>query len=424
MPMQTVECSECRKRYRIKGELSGKVLRCPTCSGQLRPAPAKGRRSLRSSIREELQFLSVDDGPPVVSGPPKPTVHLSEAPEGSPRVRKAVLLGLVGALILAVVGGGIWTYLALRPTPPPELPEDVRAAFERARQSDVPGSEERALAQWDTARRMLLAHLMSSDKRGAFADERQFAEVRITALRDILRKRHAGQPSPSTEPGRPASGPAPAQAGAPAVSAAAPARRPAAAGSSPAQGAQPGSRQPSPVERLRTLSNKVRADSRAGKARLVVDGPEDFLRWRAESWGNPLQLQLEKDGDGQGAVALTQERGAAGKWVISLDQPLDVSLYDSIAVDVEAPEPVSLSVAFWTDPGSGLFESRVKTAQKGDAGGVTFPLKGTDFKSQTTQWQYGTELQNPRNVTRVSLFFYSRSQGPIKVRNLRLIRDT
>jgi hypothetical protein len=155
-----------------------------------------------------------------------------------------------------------------------------------------------------------------------------------------------------------------------------------------------------------------------------VDGPADFLRWRAESWGNPLRLALEREGDGPGAVALTQERGGAGKWVISIDQPLDVSLYDSIAVDVEAGEPVSMSVAFWTDPGSSIFESRVKTAQKGEAGGVTFPLKGRDFKSQSTQWQYGTAIQNAKSVTRISLFFYSRSQGPIRVRNVRLIRDS
>jgi hypothetical protein len=413
--MQTLECPDCGKRYRIKDKLSGRKLRCPECSGALRPARGGGRKSLRSSIREELQFLSVDEGPPPASGPPKPTVHVSEAAGASPGLRKGVLLGLVAVFALAVLGGGIWTYLALRPTPPPELPDDVRLAMEKARQADVPGQEKRALAHWSTARRLLLGHVMTLDRPEAFAQERRVAEARIEALREALR---SGQPEP------PASGegtaeseepPETAQAAPPEEAAATAARRPQAA-PSPA-GAAPS---PAPsAERLRALTAKLRAESRAGKARLVVDEPTDFLRWRAESWGDPLQLELEG-----GAVTLTQERGGTGKWVITLDQPLDVTTYDSIAVDVEAREPVSMSVALWTEPGASIFESRIKTAQRSGGTGVSFPLKGDGFKSQLTQWQYGTELKNPNNVTRISLFFYSRSQGPIRVRNLRLIRET
>ncbi|MCK4374942.1 MAG: hypothetical protein KAX19_06410, partial [Candidatus Brocadiae bacterium] len=143
-----------------------------------------------------------------------------------------------------------------------------------------------------------------------------------------------------------------------------------------------------------------------------------------ESWADPVTLGLERQpGTGKQVIALRQQDGDNKKWVMSIDQPLDLRPYNVLTVDVQVSEPVAISLAVWTQPGSVIFESRAQTVRKGQARRLSFELKGEQFKSQTTNWQFGTELQNPANVIRITLFIYGRSKDPILIRNLRLVKN-
>lgn len=79
-----------------------------------------------------------------------------------------------------------------------------------------------------------------------------------------------------------------------------------------------------------------------------------------------------------------------------------------------------MSAAVWTEPGAVMFETPTQRLAKGERPGVSFTLKGTNFKSQITNWQFGTDIKNPGSVSRISLFIYSASKVPIGFRNVSL----
>lgn len=442
--MSILFCPDCGKRYRLQGEPGGKTLRCPQCGTELEPVTDV---PLRQRLKHELARLSAVPAADGAAGPGGARIRVAERP---PRpTRLWVLWGLLVLVAACAVGGGWWAY-ARAHRAPPELPAQVRAAIAKAERSDVPGGEEQALADWRSARGMIMVHRIRAGLPDAFQDDIDGIEARVRELQETIRRRRAALPAlqqalaearAALEAGRSREARAALEglletvqkadlretdraglrreiealmrAAASGV-AAAPARTARAA--APSAAASSGA--PSVAGGRRALAAAARRAPAAGTADVVIDGPAEALRWRAEPWGNPLTVGLEPGA----AVVVRQASGALDKWALSMDRQLDVRAYGALAFEVQSADSVKVSVAVWTSPDNGMFEAPVQTVRGGAWQAVSFALKGPGFKCQSTNWQFGAELANPGSVTRVTLLLYGRSQAPVRIRNVRLVR--
>lgn len=450
--MLTVICPECGKAYRLPDDYAGKRVRCPGCTAVFKADGDQAEAPLRVRLREELAQLAAGGAPPEEPSE-EPKLRVAER-ERRTRGRGRLLPAVVLVLLLACAGaGGMWVHLRGRGGP--QLPQNVRAALSRAQRSDVAGGELEALADWQAARRLMLSHRGSPE---SFQDELRKVEDRIAQLARTVRRRQGGLPAQqemleqarsALEAGRLAEAKGKleelladlgkadaADADLASLRKAAeelladprfgPTERPQAPEAAAAAPRRTGRAEPaaSPAERLNQRIEAVHQSSARGERVVVIDEPSGFQRWHGESWADPVTLGLERQpGTGKQVIALRQQDGDNKKWVMSIDQPLDLRLYDVLTVDVQVSEPVAISLAVWTQPGNVIFESRAQTVRKGQARRLSFELKGEQFKSQTTNWQFGTEIQNPANVIRITLFIYGRSKDSILIRNLRLVKN-
>ncbi len=375
--MPTVSCHNCRKRYRLRD--GAPLPPCPHCGSPLTADEPPPNQPLRAKLQAEMERIAAARSASA-PGASAPRVRIA------PRPRRSLLplYLLIGAAVvaLALCGAG-WALWSRTHAPAAEeaqkLKAQVQAAISEAQQADAVGRGASALTAWQIARRQVLLYQRRPQD---FQTELSFIERRIGELEGVQ-----SAPAPPVAQAGGEAGPAPPQPASPEGPAAQPA-----ATTTPA-------------------------------AAVVLDAPGADQRWQAEPWADPVTLKLDKPaGDADEFVALQQADGKAGKWVVSLSQPLDLTPYDALALDVRNDEPVSLSVAFATQPGPAVFETQTQSLEKGDHRGVAFALKGNQFKSDLTNWQFGTDIKNPAGAVKLSIFIYTRSQAPIRFRNVCLLK--
>lgn len=340
-----------------------------------------------------------------------PKVRLTERSR-RPRLGPVLLIGLIVALALCVIGGGVWLYGHGRGQATRAVEEKVRAAVAEAQRVDSPGREADALAAWQVAYRQIVLYQQSPQD---FQAEMSLTRRRIGELQDALKRAAALKPAASPAPKSPAE-PAPKAAAAAPVPPTAAASRalPTQPAAAPTQAAAAAA-----APTLAQVVATVRQSSVRGEPVVVIDAPGDLQRWQPESWADPVRVSLEENAsDGNRFVVLEQADGKAGKWVIGMDQPLDLSQYDSLTFEMRSQEPVTIAIAVRTQSPSATFESQTQSVPKADLVAVSFALKGKQFKSDLTNWQFGTEIKNPANAVKLSIFIYSRSQAPIRFRNV------
>lgn len=454
-PMFTVTCTNCGKRFRLAERHGAKLPPCPHCGAPLPADSLPEARPLRTQLKEELQRLASMKQRSGEGASEGPKLRVADRPR-----RRAPAWMLVGGLLLALAlccaGVVLWFHVQSRRQSAPSLPPEVQAALADARQADRPGREAEALAAWQKARQAIL---LTGNARHLQAELDQ-AEHRIRELGDFVRQRQAAAQALSgllqearsalqadqaaearqkldqfaarlkeaqlladdraqleeaarqLQADRRLTQPAPATAAAPSPAA----RPPVPAAPTPSRPAQPAA--PSPLQQK---VQAVHQSTTRGDPVVVIDKPEDPLRWRREPWANPLTMRLQAGpGTGERFAVIQQAPGDAGKWVVTIDQQLDLRPYESLTLDVRSDEAVSISAAVWTEPGGVMFETPTQTVPKGGRAAVAFRLKGTSFKSQATNWQFGTDIKNPGSATRVSLFIYSAAKGPVRFRNVSL----
>jgi hypothetical protein len=168
------------------------------------------------------------------------------------------------------------------------------------------------------------------------------------------------------------------------------------------------------------LAEAVHQATANGTAVVLVDGPfPGKNRWQAEDWANGATVTLAPGG---AAACLAGEEGPRGKWVASLNQPLDLSGYETLALLVRAEQDVAVAAGVWTGPEDGphLFESKPRVVQAGAWQEVAVPLDGTGFKSAGSDWEFGTRLQDPDKTQRLSIFIYSEQPTTVCWRQVQL----
>jgi hypothetical protein len=359
----------------------------------LTPDETSQRQPLREKLQAEMERLAAARSAANATAPEEPNVRLAERSCRPRLLGRLLLVGPIAALALCALGGGLWLYAHSRGQATRDTEAKVQAAVADAQRVDSPGHEADALAAWQIAYRQIILYQQSPQD---FQAEMSLAKRRIGELQDALKRAAApAQSTPKAATAAPGHSAPPTQLAAP-----------------PPQGAAA----PAPPS-LAQIIAAVRQSSVRGEPVVVIDAPGEVQRWQAESWADPVGLRLEA-AEGSRFVVLEQKDGKAGKWVVSIDQPLDLTPYDSLTLDVRNEEPVALAVAVWTQPGSAMFETPTQSLPIGDHTGVSFALKGKQFKSQRTNWQFGTEIGNPANAVRLSIFIYTRSQTPIRFRNV------
>ena len=417
--MPVLVCPDCHKRYRLTGGGGTKMPRCRQCDAELIPSSDEPDLPLRQVLKLELARLATVQSPPDSDAEVGPRLRVAE--HTPPAYGRWLLWGLLALVLVAGAGGGWWAYRRAH-RPAPELPREVKAAMAKAGRSEAAGAVEGALADWQSVRGMILAYRFDAKSPDAFGEEMRSAEDHIGRLQGVVRRRRAALPQMeqtltdarlAVEAGR---------------------RTQARKLLERMLGGLDDSGLPaSDRARLRRAAEEMLADPRLGRAPesrragagpgkgvVMIDAPGSRLRWRSESWANPATLAVEgAAGGGPRSLVVRQQDGGTGKWALSLDQALDVRGYASLALEVSAAGPVDVALGLWTGPAMVLHETRPQKAGKGT---LSFGLTGKGFKSQATNWKFSTSLKNPETVRRITLFIYGRARGPIRIRNVRLVK--
>ncbi len=370
-----------------------------------------------------------------------------------------VLLVLLVVLVAGGGGVGLWSYLAWRQPKPVDVPQVVTTAIARAERADADGDAARALLAWRAARRVILAQ---PRQHGALQSELSRIAGRIRNLSLIVRRADTGSAPPvevlaqarmALDAGRNDEAKAKAEqvladlakspAGADTASIRDQAQKlladsrlsakPKPQGRSvpqPGPKAKPAAPRGaiaapvSPQQRLKQLVDAVLQSTRRGDPMVLIDAPEGLQRWYGESWADPVRVGIEKrPGAKNDFVLLRQQDGDRGKWVVSIDQPMDLSAYDLISFEMQVREPIMVSLGVWTDPGGAIFETRAIAVAQGEPMSISFPLKGNEFKSSINNWQFGTDLKNANAASKITIFIYKRTRNPIRFRNLRVEKN-
>ncbi len=453
--MITTKCTSCGKFYSLDDVHEGKRVRCPQCATVFE-AKASRVVGLRARLKRELSALASASPDPDHDPAEGPVLRIAEHGAGRMSGRRAVLLALLVVLVAGGGGAGLWYYLAWRQPKPVDVPQAVTTAIAKAERDDAGGDAARALLAWRTVRRVILAQ---PRQHGALQSELSRVEDRIRELSLTLRRADVG-PAPPVEvlaqalmaldAGRNDEAKAKAEqvlailakspAGANAASIrdraqklladsrlsakpkpqgrSVPQPGPKAKPPAPRRAAAP---PVPPQQRLKQLVDAVLQSTRRGDPIVLIDAPEGLQRWYGESWADPVKVAIEKrPGAKDDFVLLRQQDGSHGKWVVSIDQPMDLSAYDLISFEMQVREPIMVSLAVWTDPGGAIFETRPITVADGETRNVSFPLKGNQFKSSINNWQFGTAIKNRSAASKITIFIYKRTRNPIRFRNLRL----
>ncbi len=175
---------------------------------------------------------------------------------------------------------------------------------------------------------------------------------------------------------------------------------------------------------LEKLREKIRKQIADEAATVLLDPAPSALRWKREKWANPCTLDVTERGTaGKQFVSCRLEKGEKNKWVVSIAQKCSIKAYEKLRIDMICPQQVKLAIGIWSHPGYKLHETRPKQISGNESSQtIEFDLSGKDFKSKKSKWRYTTRIENPENVYKFSLFFYSRTDKPVYFRNLRLTR--
>jgi hypothetical protein len=108
----------------------------------------------------------------------------------------------------------------------------------------------------------------------------------------------------------------------------------------------------------------------------------------------------------------------------SFDEPLDVSGYHGLLVDVEnrSSALVRVAVAFVTMPDWQYFESQPAFIKPGLNKNVLFYLFLKEFKNEGTKWEYSSEIKNPDSVRKIVFLTYAIKPGTLAFDNVRFSR--
>ena len=179
-------------------------------------------------------------------------------------------------------------------------------------------------------------------------------------------------------------------------------------------------------ERARMLAarqREVQEKMAHGAEKVTLDTCEGPLRWSGENWSNPVQLSIEKIGDPPDSfLTIVCEEGPKDKWVSSISQRCDITEFEEFEFDIQAPHRLRLALGVWTLPDYKLHESRPISVGEGLNENVSVNLQNERYKSKKTKWQHRTGIENADKVYKFSLFFYSQPRGPVRVKDVFLVR--
>src|SRR5262249_47137966 len=110
-----ITCPRCKKLYRLRVEMLGRVVRCKRCDTSFQ-VPGKRPRE-----RSEKSKAETKGNPQARVETPRatPTTHNAEAPGPRRRSGRVMLMGLLTLVLLLVIGGGVAAYLYW-PAPEPD----------------------------------------------------------------------------------------------------------------------------------------------------------------------------------------------------------------------------------------------------------------------------------------------------------------
>jgi hypothetical protein len=449
--MLKVECPKCKKRYALKGKVSQAAVKCGQC-GAMIPLP-ETPDATRTALRHELSRLATADMA-TSSSASASRMHIEEEedhPLLSSGSQKAVIVGAILLFLLTFGGGGFWLYwhitqeepIARRTIPnvndvppdgneqdvlpqpePIELSDAAQAAWDAAEAGDE-GPESAALALWQAAVAALEAETTA---RGA-GEMLQEARQRITTLESAVANARSiklaqiGTLIADAE--------ARAADGKHAVARDMLKRAGRDLNSVSGGGDDVVQMRGRIQQVLASLGTKV-VDNAGGPPPptpgwSVLDRPSKVQRWICERWSDASLAVFALKGDGAAGaqyIAMTMKTGSGGKWVASLQRPVNLEKYDLLRMHMRVKASTSVALGLWV--GSELFESRPQIVKKGAAKDgwreVTFNLQAADFKSVSSKWKYKAKVSDLGRINKISFLFYRRSTKPVDFCNLTVHR--
>jgi len=177
-----------------------------------------------------------------------------------------------------------------------------------------------------------------------------------------------------------------------------------------------------PVPTVEQLAADIERATASGRSPVMIDAPRGHQRWNSEDWANPSVVSLKAQSGGAGSgIVVERKPGDRGKWVVTISQPMDLSRYGWLSVEMRAEEPpVSVSVGFWTGPDGVLYETKPVVLTDGDRRTIVVDLTTKDFKSEANGWEFGVPMADRAEVKRLSFFFYGEKTGAVIFRKVRV----
>ena len=161
-------------------------------------------------------------------------------------------------------------------------------------------------------------------------------------------------------------------------------------------------------------------------AELLESFEENEQFWLVASWGDKASIKLSRQKATDGSQSLTVNFSAFDKAIgkgIVLERDLQgMGLkFSQISLDVINESKADISVAFAIDTDQ-YYESKPRPVRSNTQQNLVFDLNATDFKSNSTNWDYKTAVKLNEIPKRAIFIFYrpDLDQGSLFLDNIRI----
>jgi len=153
-----------------------------------------------------------------------------------------------------------------------------------------------------------------------------------------------------------------------------------------------------------------------------AEGLEAKGPWVIEQWGNAGSTRIvasktEEDENKVLEISFTgtdkHKTAARRKEHHDLSRKVEMTFRAALDLDIGRPRIIKIALAFYTLPGSVFYESKQFSLKpNGEWVPISVDLSASDFKSEASNWQHTSPLENRDKVEKILILVYNYNKAP------------